>query len=194
MTLNGVPLTLEIIASIFTLVCVYLTAKKNVLCWPIGMVAVLAFGAIYYQAGWYYQTGLQLIYFILSIIGWAYWGGGSEREKIRVNILPIETFRTLFTLTTIIGVIFGVILNYNFPDSSQPIGDSLSTVMALVATILLYRKYVDAWTFWVCVNIILTIMAVQADLIIMATLEILLLIISIITIFKWQKNIPRASS
>ena len=38
---------LEIIAITFTLICVYLTSRQNILCWPTGIVSVIAFFLLY---------------------------------------------------------------------------------------------------------------------------------------------------
>ena len=38
----------EIIAVLFSILSVYLTAKKNPLCWPAGIVGVLAYSWIFY--------------------------------------------------------------------------------------------------------------------------------------------------
>lgn len=49
-TLLGYQISwLELVGTIFNLACVILVARRNILTWPIGIIAVVLFGALFYS-------------------------------------------------------------------------------------------------------------------------------------------------
>ena len=65
--------TLEIIAVLFTLGCVALTARQNIWCWPVGIVGVIAFFLVFLEQKLYAETTLQVIFLLQSLYGWYNW-------------------------------------------------------------------------------------------------------------------------
>lgn len=61
--------SLEAVATFFGLLCVWLTIKQNILCWPAGLVQVCLYIFIFYDAKLYADMGLHIIYVGLSIYG-----------------------------------------------------------------------------------------------------------------------------
>ena len=54
---------MEIIAVIFSLICVYLTVKKNIWAWGTGLIGVIAYAFVFYDNQLYADFGLQFIFF-----------------------------------------------------------------------------------------------------------------------------------
>ena len=77
--------TIEAIASLFGLLCVWLTVRQNIWCWPVGLVMVSLYIWIFYQAKLYSDMGLQVVYVALQIYGWMHWLRGGPRD----STLPI---------------------------------------------------------------------------------------------------------
>ena len=60
---------LETAAVLFTLANVWLAVKENIWCWPTGIVGVILYAFVNYEARLYSNAALQLIYLALSIHG-----------------------------------------------------------------------------------------------------------------------------
>jgi nicotinamide mononucleotide transporter len=58
---------LEIVAALFGAVSVYLSARQRIASWPTAIVNVLLSAVVYYRARLYSDTGLQFVYFALSV-------------------------------------------------------------------------------------------------------------------------------
>ena len=43
----------ELIGTFFGLICVWLTAKEKILCWPIGIINIVFFAILFYQVRLY---------------------------------------------------------------------------------------------------------------------------------------------
>jgi nicotinamide mononucleotide transporter len=179
---------LEIIALISTLICVWLTAKQNILCWPVGIVGVIAFFVLFFTEKLYFQAILQVIFLFQSIYGWFLWEKSLSEGKFEVKTLQINTIIRHITLILVISAPLGYFMGV-YTSSTLPLLDGITTGMALLATYYLSKQYVEGWLVWMGVNILLGGMMLYQGLYIIAILEVILLIISLIAYKSWKKNL-----
>src|SRR5438270_462098 len=64
---------LELFAALITAYSVWLTARENIWCWPTGVVSVILYGWIFWQAKLYANAWLQAFYLVLIAYGWYEW-------------------------------------------------------------------------------------------------------------------------
>jgi nicotinamide riboside transporter PnuC len=94
----------EAIAAVCGLLCVWLTVRQNVLCWPTGLVQVVLYIGVFYQARLYSDlilhvivaiavylykelfitTGLYSVFLVLAILGYFQW-----RKTLRPCEVPV---------------------------------------------------------------------------------------------------------
>jgi nicotinamide mononucleotide transporter len=68
------------IAAICGLLCVWLTVRQNVLCWPIGLIQVVLYIGVFYAARLYSDLILHVIYVFIQIYGWYHWLYGGQKQ------------------------------------------------------------------------------------------------------------------
>lgn len=96
---------IEIIATIFGVICVWLTIKQHIACWPIGLVQVFLYIFVFYQAKLYADMVLHVIYVLLSIYGWYHWSENKtndQRSGISLVGRSIYVYGALCLLATFI--------------------------------------------------------------------------------------------
>ena len=94
-------ISLEYFAVVVTLVAVYLTARQIIWCWPLGMVSVVLYAAVFFQAKLYADMGLQGLYFALAAYGWWAWlHGGKDHGELRVSLASNRMRVGLIAATT----------------------------------------------------------------------------------------------
>src|SRR4051794_32099592 len=54
-------------------VCVWLTVKENVWNFPIGLLNVATFSIVFFESRLFADAGLQVVYFVLGVMGWYLW-------------------------------------------------------------------------------------------------------------------------
>ncbi len=64
---------IEILGFATGALCVLLVVRRNVWNFPVGIANNVVFIALFVGAGLYADAGLQVIYIVLAIIGWAWW-------------------------------------------------------------------------------------------------------------------------
>ena len=95
---------LEIIGVITYVVCTWLTAKRKISCWPIGLISDFAYLAVFYQARLYADALLILIGLPLTFYSWWYWYRGYRKEgEVRVVRQPRSSL--------VIGLVIGAIVS-----------------------------------------------------------------------------------
>lgn len=166
-TVLGYPMSyIEFFGTVFNIWCVYLTAKGKVLSWPVGMVGIVLYFALFYQIRLYSDLLEQVYFFVMSVYGWWLWTRPDKKDKnagellISVNTRRSNHWYALATVLLSIALGFfmariHVILPKLFPEpASYPYLDAATTVMSFTATILMAKKKVECWYLWIVVDVI----------------------------------------
>ncbi|MEO6536222.1 MAG: nicotinamide riboside transporter PnuC [Candidatus Paceibacterota bacterium] len=149
-----VPISLtEVFGFISGGLCVWLTVKQNIWNWPIGIVNNIFFIILFWQSHLYADMALQVVYIVLSILGWYWWvRGGVGNTSLTVSRIGIRTVLVL----TLIGVVtmYGMTLYLRTVQDAAPFLDALTTVMSLIAQYLLTKKKIENWYLWMTADVI----------------------------------------
>ena len=78
---------LELVGTIFNLACVILVARRNILTWPIGIIAVILFGALFWQINLYADVIEQVYYLVTGIVGWYMLASVKHRDSEDKKVL-----------------------------------------------------------------------------------------------------------
>jgi nicotinamide mononucleotide transporter len=157
----GYPLSfIEITATIFGLISVYLASRGNILTWPAGLVNEICFLIIFFQVQLYADMLLQVYFFVVTIYGWVYWRSQQQSHSIsRVSSqYRVVILVAIFSGTALLGFIMGNIHHWaptivQLP-AAYPYIDSFTTVVSIVAMILLAQKKLETWVLWIIVDVV----------------------------------------
>jgi len=184
MTMN----TYEILAVVFSLLCVLLTIKENIWQWLFGIIGVIFYFIVFYQAKLYANMWLQIVFEVLQIYGWYQWlHGGKDNGELEISRSPAK----VNLLLLLIGLMGTASLTYYFKiytDNPMPLADTTATVLSLLAQWMLAKKYLENWLVWIAVNVITIIIGVARELYLTAGLYVLLFILAILGWNEWLKT------
>jgi nicotinamide mononucleotide transporter len=179
---------IEIIAVIFGLICVWLTIRQNILCWPAGIIQVTLYFIIFLKTRLYADMGLQGIYFLLQFYGWYEWlHGGVDRGKLAVSNIKSRPALVLLALGIIITPVMGHSLTN--VDANMPYLDSTTTVLSLIAQYMLAKKYLENWLVWITVNLLLIGKYLAANLFATSGLYVVFLFMALAGFLEWKKTL-----
>ncbi len=180
---------IEIIAVIFGLLCVILTVRQNIWCWPTGLVQVTLYIFIFYHVKLYSDLILHVIYVFMQIYGWYHWlHGGEERSKLQVSRLVLSYLAGWIVLCVIGTFLWGWLMK-TFTDAAVPFADAFTTVASLIAQWLMARKKLESWWFWISVDVVAIGVYFYKDLFFTTGLYALFLILATFGFFSWQKSV-----
>ena len=72
----------EILGFVSGALCVWLVARQNVWNWPIGIANNITFLILFWTAGLYADSSLQVVYVGLAVYGWWAWLRGGDRAHV----------------------------------------------------------------------------------------------------------------
>ncbi|MGY4533127.1 nicotinamide mononucleotide transporter [Pseudomonas sp. TE3786] len=180
---------LEIVAVLFNVVGVWLTAQRVRWCWPVSVVAVLLYAWIFFDVKLYSDMLLQLIFAVLQGYGWWRWTTGRvDAGKVRVERLP----RRSAELSLLAGVAGAVLLGgvmHALTDASIPWADATLTSFSLVASVWAARKYVASWWLWIVLDTLYVGMYLYKDLYLTAGLYAAFVVLAAYGLRAWQKDL-----
>ncbi|WP_169972658.1 nicotinamide riboside transporter PnuC [Tautonia rosea] len=180
--------TIEAVAVLFGLLCVALTIRQSIWCWPTGLIQVSLFILIFYEVKLYSDLILHVVYVVLQVYGWHHWlHGGTNHQELAVSRLSVRGFLgwILITLTgtTVWG--FGMA---SYTDAALPYGDAFTSVASLVAQWLMTRKRLESWLVWICVDIAAIGIYLIKSLVLTSSLYAVFLVMASIGFLSWRNT------
>lgn len=176
---------IEGIATLFGLLCVWLTIKQNIWCWPTGLIQVFLYIFIFYEARLYADTFLHIIYVVLSIYGWITWYGKVTRV---LHVSHVERLYIWIVVLIAGTLVWGYSLTA-FTDASLPYIDSFIVMASLIAQWLMANKKLQSWFFWITADIVAIGVYGYKELYITSGLYSVFLIMAISGYYAWRKDL-----
>jgi nicotinamide mononucleotide transporter len=147
-------LALEIVAAVSGLLCVYLTMRQNIWCWPVGLVQIVLYVYLFWVVKLYSDVILQVVFLVLQFYGWYNWlHGGEDHGELKVSRLPPALLLLWIgagaAATAAVGTAMAV-----YTDAALPYWDASGMVYSLIAQWLMTRKKLESWLFWIAVDVL----------------------------------------
>ena len=143
---------------------------------------------IFYQVKLYSDLILHCIYVVFQVYGWYFWlhGGKNKTEaKIIVQTTPVRLGWFLGTL--MMTGVWGYIMA-SYSDASVPYGDAFTTVASLSAQWMLVKKRLEAWIYWIMVDVAAIGIYFYKNLYVTTGLYSVFLVLAIIGYIGWKKS------
>jgi nicotinamide mononucleotide transporter len=183
---------LEIVAALITAVSVWLTAKEHVACWPTGIVSVVLYAWIFWQARLYGNALLQAIYLVLIVYGWYEWlHGGKDDGELPVTRTPLRGW----IATLVAGIASSAVIGWvmvRYTDASMPLTDAATTAFSVVAEAMTARKWIENWVLWIAIDAVTTWMLVVQKLWATAALYAWFVPLAVFGWIEWRRSLASA--
>lgn len=189
--------TVELIAALCGFFAVWLTIARSVWCWPVGLVQVALYIFVFWHARLYSDVLLHAVYVGLQIYGWQQWSRRSAREaateRVVVRRLGIAALAGCALLTLGGSAALGSVM-HRYTDAALPFGDAFTTVASLVAQVLLARRFLASWYFWIAVDVVAVYVYWQKALMPTVVLYSVFLVMASIGLWRWWQVLARRES
>jgi len=180
---------LEAVAVIFGIISVYLSTRENIWSWPTALINVALFSALFLESGLYSDTGLQLVYFVLSLYGWYEWlYGGAGRTALTVTRTSTRTWAVMGGIGVVTWALLGTITS-RLPGTALPYVDAATTTVSLLAQWMMTRKLVENWLIWIAVDVVYVGMFVFKGLYLTAFNYGIYLVLAVMGYVSWKRSL-----
>jgi nicotinamide mononucleotide transporter len=185
---------LELGAVLFGVVSVYLSARQKIWSWPTAIVNVSLFVPVFFKKGLYSDTGLQVVYLVLSFYGWYQWlYGGAGHTTLPVSRTSGRTWHILAVVAVATWSALGLI-TARLPGTALPYLDAATTTVSLIAQWMMTRKLLENWVVWIVVDVVYVAMFIYKGLYLTAANYAIYLALALLGYIAWKRSLTTTAT
>ena len=179
--------------------CVILAGKGKVSNFLFGIVNVVLYSYISYQAKFYGEVVLNMLYYFpCAVIGLFLWGKNVDAESGEVvkKRLSVKGSLVLYPITAIGVIAYGFVLRAR--GGTLPFVDSTSTVLSVVAQFLCLKRLAEQWMMWIVIDAVTVVMwaynyAQGGESVATLIMWSIYLLYAIFMHIKWRKEVKESN-
>lgn len=176
----------ELAGFVATALGIWLTARRNMLCWPITLAADLLYLVVFYRVQLLSDTMLQVFFVAFTLYGWWHWHRGVRQEgEVRVVHLPRRNALLAIAAGAAGTIALGALTKRL--GASLPYLDALLASFSLVASWWQARKHIANWWAWIVVDALYVGEYIYKDLWLTAVLYALLVMLAVVGLRDWRR-------
>lgn len=144
---------LEIAGTVITVLGIWLTTRRTLLCWPVVLAADVIYLIVFYRAQLLSDALLQVFFVAFTLYGWWHWWRG-VREEGEVRVVPLATSSLMVAVAA--GAAGSLVLGElaKYLHAALPYLDATLTSYSLVASWWQARKHTASWWLWIVVDLV----------------------------------------
>lgn len=178
---------IEILAVLLGIANILLIIRRSVWNYPFALAMVALYFFIFRDAKLYSDAGLQVFFFAVNLYGWWSWTRNKAADgDIRVRRLP-ALGHALWIIGSVIAIWgWGMFMGLH-TQTSYPYWDASVAMLSVAGQILMARRFVENWHWWILVNSISIPLYIAKQLYLTAGLYGLFLVLAIAGLVEWRK-------
>ena len=178
---------IEVMATGASLLYIVLLIRERVSCWPFGIAGSLLSIYLFIDTRLYSEAILYAFYVGMGIWGWARWAARANAGSHPVTRLSAQGNAILIAVSLAFGLTLGHLLA-TFTDAERPLIDAMTTSFSFAATFLEVRKTLDAWIYWMLINVVTIWLYQDRALDIYAALMGIYAVLSVVGFIGWLRT------
>jgi nicotinamide mononucleotide transporter len=184
---GAVMSNIEIIAVLLGIANIVLIIRRSVWNYPFGIAMVSLYFVIFRETKLYSDAELQIFFVIVNAYGWWSWSRNkAQAGEVVVERLTPNGYAAWIALSILATLTWGFVMNQH-SDASYPFWDAGVAMLSVVGQILMTRRLLENWYWWIAVNIISVPLYVLKGLYLTAGLYALFLALAIAGLLEWRK-------
>ncbi len=189
---------LETVAVILAIAYLLFAIKENSLCWYCAFFSTAIYVWIFGDVSLYMESALNIYYMAMAVYGWYQWQrGGQDKTGLQISRWSLGNHFLAVGVILIATVTSGYLLAAN-TDARLPYLDSFTTWASVITTVMVARKIIENWLYWVVINMVSIFLYLDRELYQTAGLFVLYIVLAvagyIIWIKKYREQYTAASS
>ncbi|RUT47546.1 nicotinamide riboside transporter PnuC [Paenibacillus anaericanus] len=132
--------------------CVVLAAKGNLMSYVFGMYNTVGYAYLAYVNGLFGEVMLNLLFFVpMNVIGFYMWKNNLQGGKLSMRQMQVKSLVLVGVICVLGCLLLGLGLSF-IPGQNSPYIDAITTVLSIVATLLMVRRFKEQWLVYIVLN------------------------------------------
>lgn len=178
---------LEAAAVLLGIANIVLIIRRSIWNYPFAMLMVSLYFVIFREARLYSDAGLQIFFLGVNAYGWWNW----NRNKASSGEIIVERLTpggyTAWIAGSIIATLGWGFMMGEHTDASYPFWDAAVAMLSVAGQILMTRRLIENWHWWIAVNLISIPLYLVKHLYLTAGLYALFLLLAIAGLIEWRR-------
>ena len=171
---------LETLAVALGISYLLLAMCENSLCWYCAFFSTAIYVYIFGDVSLYMESALNVYYMGMAVYGWLQWQkGGANHSGVEIVRWTAKHHIICILVILIASVISGYLLSVN-TDARLPYLDSFTTWASVLTTVMVARKVLENWLYWIVINSVSIYLYIDRDLDQTAAMFTLYLVLSVL--------------
>ena len=141
---------LSLISGVCGVISVVLCSQKKIHFYTFGFIQLFTYVYLCWEQKLYAEIAENAFYFITMLYGIYEWNNHLSSDRVETKSLGINRYIVAGVTICACGGLWSILHNTN---DSQPFMDSVTTVPAFVAQILMIMRYKDSWYYWLTIDL-----------------------------------------
>ncbi|MBT3799018.1 MAG: nicotinamide mononucleotide transporter [Porticoccaceae bacterium] len=179
---------LETLAVALGVAYLVLAMRENSLCWYCAFFSTALYVWIFGDVSLYMESALNVYYMGMAIYGWFQWQrGGINHEGLEIIRWTAKQHGLAISAIVLAALVSGYLLSIG-TDARLPYLDSLTTWGSILTTVMVARKVLENWLYWIVINSISIYLYLDRGLEQTASMFMLYLVLAILGYYAWRKK------
>jgi nicotinamide mononucleotide transporter len=179
---------LETVAVVLSIAYLLFAMKENSLCWYCAFFSTAIYVWIFGDVSLYMESALNIYYMLMAVYGWYQWQrGGQNHAGRKISRWSLSNHIIAIAAILIATVISGYLLTKN-TDAQLPYLDSFTTWASVITTLMVARKIIENWLYWVVIDFASIFLYLDRGLYQTAGLFVLYIILAVAGYILWTKK------
>lgn len=173
---------------LFGLAYIYFAHVKSNLSWIFGIISAICIIIVNVtQTHLYFDAVLHSFFLLMSIVGLYLWSQGAQSKKeIRISKMPMTSYLGYLLISIVISGAAGFLLDKQ-TDAVYPYIDCFQMMLSIFATFLIIYCVINAWSYWIVVDILSVALYVLTGAYLLALLYIGYTISNSMKWLQWRR-------
>lgn len=182
---------LELASFALSVITVALNIRQIHWAWLFSILSSGMYAAVFFNTRLYGDMGLQFVFILVSVWGWANWlRGDDSHEHLQVTRLNARGRWNSLVATSLAFILLAWFLK-TYTDTDVPYADGFLTAGSLLGQVLLSRKKLENWHVWIIVDVLYVGLYVYKGLMLTALLYAIFVIMAVMGLRAWSKTCPQ---
>jgi nicotinamide mononucleotide transporter len=183
---------LEFAAFVATIIGIWLTTRRLLICWPIILLADFLYLVVFFRSGFLSDALLQIFFVVFTIYGWWHWWRGMRADgEVRVEPLRMKACIVALVVGAFGSLVLGPVMLWLggilHKTVALPHLDATLASYSLVASWWGARKHIANWWLWIVVDLVYIGEYIYKDLWLTALLYAGLVGLAILGLRDWRR-------
>jgi nicotinamide mononucleotide transporter len=185
---TALPMTpIEIVAVTLGIINIVLIIRRSVWNFAFGVAMVSLYFVIFRETKLYSDAGLQVFFVVVNAYGWWSWTHNkADAGEVVVRRLPALGY-ALWIAGSVAAIWGWGAFMGTYTGTSYPYWDASVAMLSVAGQILMARRFVENWHWWIVVNLISIPLYVTKELYLTAGLYGVFLVLAIAGLVSWRK-------